>query len=196
MHDENIKKMTDMADTEIKDLPTLNILICYLLYRIEKPVESEQLYEIAMETGIISYFYYQDSVDYLINNGLITIENIDGKKYYIIQSKGKACAEQLKSYAPKSCRDKIVSVALKYFARLKYEQEIIVDYLPDENGCYIYIRCIDPKYDLMDMKLFAPDLEQAKLVGEKIMLNPSGFYRKIIELALSNKEISYDLTDN
>ncbi len=196
MHDENIRKMTDMADTEIKDLPTLNILICYLLYRIEKPVESEQLYEIAMETGIISYFYYQDSVDYLINNGLITIENIDGKKYYIIQSKGKACAEQLKSYAPKSCRDKIVSVALKYFARLKYEQEIIVDYLPDENGCYIYIRCIDPKYDLMDMKLFAPDLEQAKLVGEKIMLNPSGFYRKIIELALSNKEISYDLTDN
>lgn len=188
--------MTDMADTEIKDLPTLNILICYLLYRIEKPVESEQLYEIAMETGIISYFYYQDSVDYLINNGLITIENIDGKKYYIIQSKGKACAEQLKSYAPKSCRDKIVSVALKYFARLKYEQEIIVDYLPNENGCYIYIRCIDPKYDLMDMKLFAPDLEQAKLVGEKIMLNPSGFYRKIIELALSNKEISYDLTDN
>ena len=196
MHDENIRKMTDMADTEIKDLPTLNILICYLLYRIEKPVESEQLYEIAMETGIISYFYYQDSVDYLINNGLITIENIDGKKYYIIQSKGKACAEQLKSYAPKSCRDKIVSVALKYFARLKYEQEIIVDYLPNENGCYIYIRCIDPKYDLMDMKLFAPDLEQAKLVGEKIMLNPSGFYRKIIELALSNKEISYDLTDN
>lgn len=196
MHDENIRKMTDMADTEIKDLPTLNILICYLLYRIEKPVESEQLYEIAMETGIISYFYYQDSVDYLINNGLITIENIDGKKYYIIQSKGKACAEQLKSYAPKSCRDKIVSVALKYFARLKYEQEIIVDYLPDENGCYIYIRCIDPKYDLMDMKLFAPDLEQAKLVGEKIMLNPSGFYRKIIELALSNKEILYDLTDN
>lgn len=196
MHDENIRKMTDMADTEIKDLPTLNILICYLLYRIEKPVESEQLYEIAMETGIISYFYYQDSVDYLINNGLITIENIDGQKYYIIQPKGKACAEQLKSYAPKSCRDKIVSVALKYFARLKYEQEIIIDYLPDENGCYIYIRCIDPKYDLMDMKLFAPDLEQAKLVGEKIMLNPSGFYRKIIELALSNKEISYDLTDN
>lgn len=196
MHDENIRKMTDMADTEIKDLPTLNILICYLLYRIEKPVESEQLYEIAMETGIISYFYYQDSVDYLINNGLITIENIDGKKYYIIQSKGKACAEQLKSYAPKSCRDKIVSVALKYFARLKYEQEIIIDYIPDENGCYIYIRCVDPKYDLMDMKLFAPDLEQAKLVGEKIMLNPSGFYRKIIELALSNKEISYDLTDN
>lgn len=196
MHDENIRKMTDMADTEIKDLPTLNILLCYLLHRIERPVEAEQLYEIAMETGIINYFYYQDSVGYLVSNGLVSIENINGKDCYIIQPKGQACAEQLKSYAPKSCRDRIVSVALKYFARLKYEQEIKIDYLPDDNGCYINIRCIDPKHDLMDMKLFAPDLEQAKLVGEKIMLNPAGFYGKIIEMVLSNKEISYDLTDN
>lgn len=196
MHDENIRKMADMADTEIKDLPTLNILICYLLYRIGKNVEVEQLYEIAMETGIISYFNYQDSIGYLIENGLITIENISGKECYIIQPKGKACAEQLKSYAPKSCRDRIVSVALKYFARLKYEHEVKVDYLPDDNGCYINIRCIDSRYDLMDMKLYAPDLEQAKLVGEKIMLNPTDFYGKIIEMVLSNKEASYDLTDN
>lgn len=196
MQDENIRKMTDMADTEIRDLPTLNILICYMLYRIEKNVEVDQLYEIAMETGIINYFYYQESVNYLLTNGLITIENVNGKDFYVIQPKGKACAEQLKSYAPKSCRDRIVLVALKYFARLKYEQEIKIEYLPDDNGCYINIRCIDPKYDLMDMKLFAPDLEQAKLVGEKIMLNPAGFYGKIIELALSNEEISYDLTDN
>lgn len=197
MHDENIRKMSDMADTEIKDLPTLNILICYLLHRIEKPVGVEQLYEIAMETEVINYFYYQESINYLIKNELLTIEkNENNKDCYFIQTKGKACAEQLKSYAPKSYRDKIVLVALKYFARLKYEQEIKIDYLPDENGCYISIRCIDPKYDLMDMKLFAPDLEQAKLVGEKIMLNPSGFYGKIIEMVLSNKEISYDLTDN
>lgn len=197
MHDENIRKMTDMADTEIKDLPTLNILLCYLLHRIERPVGVEQLYEIAMETEIINYFYYQDSINYLLTNELLTIEkNKNGKDCYVIQPKGKACAEQLKSYAPKSCRDKIVLVALKYFARLKYEQEVKIDYLPSEHGCYINIRCIDPKYDLMDMKLFAPDLEQAKLVGEKIMLNPAGFYGKIIELVLSNKEVSYDLTDN
>ena len=48
----------------------------------------------------------------------------------------------------------------------------------------------------MDLKLFAPDMGQAKLIGEKIMLNPAGFYGKVIELALSNEEIPYDLTDN
>lgn len=197
MHDENIRKMTDMADAGIKDMPTLNILLCYLLNRIERPVETEQLYEIAMETGIINYFCYQESVNYLLKNELFAKEkNDNGKEYYIILPKGKICAEQLKSYAPKSCRDKIVTVALKYFARLKYEQEVKIEYIPAETGCYINIRCIDPKYDLMDMKLFAPDMEQAELVGNKIMLNPAGFYRKIIEMVLSNEEVSYDLTDN
>lgn len=197
MQDENIRKMTEMADTEIKDLPTLNILLCYLLHRIDRPIGVEQLYDIAMETEMISYFSYQDSINYLTENGLIAVGQFtDGKECYFIKPKGKACAEQLKSYAPKSCRDKAVLVALKYFARLKYEQEIKIDYIPSEHGCYINIRCIDAKYDLMDMKLFAPDLEQAKLVGKKIMLNPAGFYGKIIDFVLSNEEVAYDLTDN
>ena len=48
MQEKNIKKMTEMADTAVNDLPTLNILLCYLLYKIERPVNTEQLYEIAI----------------------------------------------------------------------------------------------------------------------------------------------------
>ena len=49
---------------------------------------------------------------------------------------------------------------------------------------------------VMDLKLYAPDLTQAKLIGEKILLNPAGFYGKVIEVALSNEEPPYDLSDN
>lgn len=197
MHDENILKMSEVADTEIKDIPTLNILLCYLLYKIDKPVEVEHLYEIAVSTGHINFFYYQDSIDYLIKNELISIEKKNHEiEYYILLPKGKICAKQLKTYAPKSYRDKLVLAALRYFARLKYEQEIKIEYIPVDKGYYTHVRCLDSNSDLMDMKLYAPDLTQAKLIGEKIMLNPSGFYGKVIELALSNKEVSYDLTDN
>lgn len=197
MHDENILKMSEVADTEIKDIPTLNILLCYLLYKIDKPVEVEHLYEIAVSTGHINFFYYQDSIDYLIKNELISIEKKNHEiEYYILLQKGKICAKQLKTYAPKSYRDKLVLAALRYFARLKYEQEIKIEYIPVDKGYYTHVRCLDSNSDLMDMKLYAPDLTQAKLIGEKIMLNPSGFYGKVIELALSNKEVSYDLTDN
>ena len=196
MHDENIFKMSELADTEIRDIPTINILLCYLLYKIDRPVGTEYLYEIAISTGVINYFSYLDSVDYLTKNQLIEIRNVDDMDCYVITSKGTACAKELKKYAPKSYRDKLVLAALRYFTKLKYEQELKIEYIPIENGYYTHIRCLDTKNDLMDLKLYAPDLTQAKLIGEKISLNPSGFYGKVIELALSNEEAPYDLSDN
>lgn len=197
MQEENIKKMTEMADTEIRDVPTLNILLCYLLYKIDRPVETEQLYDIAIGTGLVNYFYYQDSIDYLLKNGLISIQKDgEGTDCYVIEPKGVACAKQLKTYAPKSYRDKLVLAALRYFARRKYEKELKIEYIPAGKGYYAQIRVLDTKCDLMDLKLYAPDLTQAKLIGEKVLLNPSGFYSKVIELALSNEEPPYDLSDN
>ncbi|MBP7186323.1 MAG: DUF4364 family protein [Ruminococcus sp.] len=197
MQDENIKKMAEMADTEIRDVPTLNILLCYLLYKIDKPVETEQLYDIAIGTGLVNYFYYQDSIDYLIKNELISLQkDSEGMDCYVIEPKGIACAKQLKTYAPKSYRDKLVLAALRYFARRKYEKELKIEYIPAGKGYYTQIRVLDTNCDLMDLKLYAPDLTQAKLIGEKVLLNPSGFYSKVIELALSNEEPPYDLSDN
>ena len=197
MQDENIKKMAEMADTEIRDVPTLNILLCYLLYKIDKPVETEQLYDIAIGTGLVNYFYYQDSIDYLIRNELVSVhKDAEGVDCYVIEPKGVACAKQLKTYAPKSYRDKLVLAALRYFARRKYEKELKIEYIPAGKGYYTQIRVLDTNCDLMDLKLYAPDLTQAKLIGEKVLLNPSGFYSKVIELALSNEEPPYDLSDN
>lgn len=197
MQDENIFKMSEMADMEIKDVPTLNILLCYLMYKIGKDVDTENLYEIAISTGIINYFYYQDSIDYLLKNDLVALKKNDtGNDCYELLPKGKACARELKKYAPKSYRDKLVLAALKYFARRKYEQEIKIEYIKLDNGYYTHVRCLDTSDDLMDLKLYAPDLTQAKLIGEKIMLNPAGFYGKVVELALSNEEEPYDLSDN
>ena len=197
MQDENIKKMAEMADTEIRDVPTLNILLCYLLYKIDRPVETEQLYEIAIGTGIVNFFYYQDSIDYLLKNDLISLKKDEnGVDCYSIEPKGIVCAKELKTYAPKSYRDDLVLAALRYFARRKYEKELKIEYIPAGKGYYTQVRVLDTNCDLMDMKLYAPDLTQAKLLGEKILLNPSGFYSKVIELALSNKEKPFDLTDN
>ena len=193
----NIMKMVERADTDINDVPTLNILLCYLLYKIDRPISPDQLYDIAIGTGIINYFYYQDSIGYLLKNGLVSSEKDEkGFETYILEPKGRECAKQLKKYAPKSYRDKLVLAALRYFTRLKYEKELKIEYEPVGNGYYLHVRCVDTGFDLMDLRLYAPDLTQAKLIGEKIRLNPAGFYGKVIEVALSTEELSYDLTDN
>lgn len=197
MQDENIFKMSKMADTEIKDVPTLNILICYLLNKIGKPVNTEHLYDILISNELVNYFYFQDSIGYLLKTEQIKIEKDEnGEDCYVLLPKGVCCARELKKYAPKSYRDKLVLAALRYFAQLKMKREIKIDYIELESGCYVHIRCLDTKNDLMELKLFAPDMTQAKLIGDRIMLNPAGFYGKIIELVLTNEEIPYDLSDN
>ena len=186
-------KMFEAASTELKDLQTVNILICYLLYRIDKPVDSEQLYDIAVGTEIINYFFYQDAIDYLIKNKSIAVETDEkGHKLFSLTPKGQNCAKMLKDYVKKSYRDKIVQAALKYFAKIKYESEVKIDYIELKKGYYVYCRCLDIGDDLMDLKLYAPDLSQAKLLGKNIMLNPTGFYSKIINFALNNKEEEFD----
>ena len=80
MQDENIYKMSQFADTEIKDIPSINILICYLLSKVKITVEADELYDIAVGSGIVNYFAYQESFDYLIKHG-VAKERLSYKGY-------------------------------------------------------------------------------------------------------------------
>ncbi|MGN0612406.1 MAG: DUF4364 family protein [Porcipelethomonas sp.] len=189
-------KMSEYASTELKDVQTVKILICYLLYRIHKPIDSEQLYDIAVSTDIINYFFYQDAIDYLIKNNSIDVsEGENNSKIFTLTEKGISCAKTLRGYVPKSYRDKIVTAALRYFAKQKYESEVKIEYIKLEKGYYVHCRCLDIKDDLMDLKLYAPDLGQAELLGKNIMKNPTGFYSKVLDIALNNQEEEFDPED-
>ncbi|MDE6019963.1 MAG: DUF4364 family protein [Ruminococcus sp.] len=199
MQDENLLKMSEMATPPVMETHTASILICYLLYRIDRPIEKAHLYDIAVSSDIINYFFYQESISYLEKNGSIIRTNTeDGKPAYALAKEGAQCAEQLKDCVSKAYRDKMVSCALKYFARLKRENEVKIEYITLKKGCYVHVRCLDVQDDLLDMKLYAPDMTQAKYLGEQIMLNPAGFYGKILDAAFQNEEdqMEFDLTDN
>ena len=191
----NNNKISEFASTELSDKHTVNILICYLLYRLHKPIEPEQLYEIAVSNNIVNYFVYQESISYLLNNDSIVEKHDNGVNVYELTDKGVSCAKTLKTFVGKAHRDKIVVAALKYFAKIKYKSEVQIDYIKLENGYYVHCRCIDKHDDLMDLKLYAPDKAQAEIIGKNIMKNPLGFYSKVLELTLNNQEEKFDPDD-
>lgn len=78
---------------------------------------------------------------------------------------------------------------------LKYESEVKIEYIELDKGYYVHCRCLDIGDDLLDLKLFAPDRTQAEMIGNKIMLNPTGFYSKILSFALENKEEEFNPDD-
>ncbi len=187
-----------MSEIELNDLNLINILICYLLYRLKTPISPQHLYDIVVGTENINYFYYNDAIDFLLKNQSIADETDpkDGSHRYVLTPKGELCAVRLRHYVPKIFRDRLVLAALRYNARLKYENEVKITYEPMDKGYYLHLRLLDTGDDLLDLKLFAPDLRHAQLLGEQIMHNPEGFYGKILELALTNEEVEYDLKDN
>lgn len=189
MQDENLLKMSQIATPPLMDTHMANILICCLLEQLDKPVSPTQLYDIAVGTDIINYFFYQEAITYLQKNGsLLLKQDADGHDWFYLTETGVECAKQLKEFVAKPYRDKIVLEAKQYFKRQKRREEVKISYLPLKKGYHVQVRYLDLQSDLMDLKLYAPDLKQAKYLGTQIMRNPANFYGKVLEAVFSNRE--------
>lgn len=197
MRDENLLKISELADRSVTDASVANILICYMLYRVKTPVNTELLYDIAVTGGIINYFTYQDALQSLQTNGSVTMEKNDkGEENCVLTDKGIACAQRLKTFAAKSYRDHIVLAARRAIERRKNKDDVKVEYLPHVQGCHLHVSITDHEVTLLDLTLFTPDEKQAHLLGERVLSNPSAFYHNVLQSAMMNEEEHYDLTDN
>ena len=197
MRDENLMKISELADRSVTDSSVANVLLCYMLYRVKVPLESELLYDIAVTGGIINYFTFQDALQSLQTNGSVTVNtNEKGEMTYTLTEKGVDCARRLKTFAAKSYRDHIVLAAKREIARRRNRDDVKIDYIPLENGCHLRVQITDQSITLLDLTLFTPDRKQAEMLGEKILSNPSVFYNQVLEAAMHNEAEPLDLSDN
>ena len=187
--------MNDFFITETDSAHAAKVLLCFLLEKLDRPIEEKQLYEIAMNSGVVNYFYYNDAMSELLKNGSVTRQERDGTAYIILEEKGRWGADYFNDTVPYYFRKQLLSEALRYFARLRRESEADVEIIPKDNGCDV--RCVikDGKLELMKIDLYAPDEEQAGLLKEKIMLDPLEFYKKVIGFALGLEEPKPEIGD-
>lgn len=173
---------------KLDDTYEVKILLAYFMWQLGRPITRNQLTEIATADGGINYFLYSDVVEQMLESGMILTQTIDGEEYYTLSENAKKGANDFKSLVPKSFRDRILSRGLKFFAKLKNDNDVKVDIVRMERGYSVSCVCSDSGIPLMDLKLFAPDEEQAKMLAEKISQNPTDFYAKVIDFAIENEE--------
>lgn len=186
MHDENIRKMSEMALPLLTDVPVINILVCDILHRLKKRVTKKQLAHILVDNEIVSYFFFQESFTYLKETGSIRTEPLyidaSGKPAdlrIILTEQGKTCAVKLCGYVSKTYRDKATSCAVSYFSVEQFQDQVKITYEENSDGYYVHVRCLNKKSDLMDLKFNVSTIEQAKFLGAKVKANPSEFYGKV-----------------
>ena len=62
------------SHTEVNSLHSVKILLCYLLNKLDMPVSPDDLLQIVMDSEIINYFYYNDAVCALLDNGALVLK--------------------------------------------------------------------------------------------------------------------------
>ena len=179
----------------LTDTYAVKILICYFLRQINRPITPLQLTEIATDDGIVNYFIFTEAMNQLLEAKTITIEEQDGEEYYVLSELAKAGADDFKRMVPKSFRDKILGSGLRFFAKLKNENDVKISITEQDKGCSVGVHITDGPLMLMDLKLYAPDREQAELLRDKIEKNPADFYGKVLDFALDNEDYKPETTE-
>lgn len=191
---DSIDKFISPNMLSLTDSYAVKILICFFLKQIERPVTPNQLMEIATADGIINYFYYTEAIESLLEAETIKLEEIEGTEYYMLSDIGKKGADSFKTLVPKSFRDKILASGMRLFSKLKIEHDVVCEIEKLDKGYKVCCTFKDNDVVLLGMSLFAPDIDQARLMKEKILLNPSEFYSKVIDYTLDNREYIPDIT--
>ena len=197
MLDENLMKFSEMADRSITDTAIASILLCYVLYRVEEPVDAELLYDIAVTGGIINFFTYQETIQTLVDNDSIRCTlNEQHEKVYTVTGIGIESAKKLRNIAAKSYRDDIVSSVRRAMKRKRNQKDVSLRYEPLERGCRLHVTLNDRDLTLLELSLFTPDRQTAEQLGERILVNPSALYHDVIQAVIRDHDEPIDLTDN
>lgn len=178
------------AQPELNDVNTVKFLLCYLLLKLEREITPAQLYDICVGREIINYFFYQDAVNDLYETGaLLKAHDAAGAEIIVLSSKGASCARQFGTYVPRYFRRLLLTEAITFFYNERIKSEISIEYIKLKKGWHVHLRCLDVGDDLMEMKLYAPDEEQAKLIAKKVAMNPVAFYGNVLGFILDNEPI-------
>ncbi|MGN0674472.1 MAG: DUF4364 family protein [Oscillospiraceae bacterium] len=185
--------MNDFNNVELNSVHDVKVLICYLLDKLNRPVTEEQLYEIALNSEVINYFYYTEAMGDLLKNQSVIKVQRGGETYIEPTEKGRFGADYFNESIPYYFRKQLLKAAMYYFARLKRESEADIEITETPNGCEVNCKIKDTRFDLMRISLYAPDYDQAKLIKDKILLNPADFYSKVVGFVLENEEESIQI---
>lgn len=183
----------DDLTTELSSVHDVKISICYMLDKLNRPVTAEQLYEIILDSEVVNYFHYTEAFSDLIKSGAISKKNINGTECIVLEEKGKLSSEYYNEFIPYHFRKRLLQSAFAFFAKIKRENDADIKISDVKNGCEVECVIRDTDFELMDLRLYAPDREQAEVIKDKIMLDPTGFYNKVITYVLNNQEEQFDI---
>lgn len=174
---------------EPSEIAENKIFILYFLKKMNMPVGSIQLVKIILENRFMNYFFFQQYLSELIDEGLLTATNRDGRQFYEISEKGLVVLEMFQSILPAGLKKRLEESIHSIRKNIRRETYITADYHPDDENSYTVVCKIQENdFPLIEVKLTAGSREEARGICKNWTNSPQEVYSEILDALLKNRE--------
>lgn len=178
-----------MADSENKKVAEDKVLILYILEQIEKDITKDGLFKIISSINGINYFYFQQTLNELIETNLVGSYTKDEDIVLKITSEGKNKLSLTKNILPGIIKLKANTIFKDELVAIEEEQSIITEYIPkNENDYTVKCKIVENSEIIFEVRTFAGSNERAKKISDNWKQNASTIYPKILALLLDEDE--------
>lgn len=166
----------------------IRTLICYLIYSIGTPVDKNLIVEAIQKKGLANYFETSSCFDDLIKRN--NIELVDEKEgLYFTTSNGEMVAKELEDTLALTVRERAYACAIELLEQRRIEKDNKVTITKIDKGYNVNFRILGGDVDLMSFDIYAPDINQAKLMKKNFYKDPALFYKTSIGVLTRNEDL-------
>lgn len=173
----------------IDDKLTIQIYLCFLINRLGSLTE-EQLSDIITEHEAVNFLEYLEGLSIAQEKELIKAEESKGQKLLSLLPKGKMMADEFFSRIPLSIREKSLEYGQYVLKMAELERSVVcrIERGGYDEPCYLTVKFLNEMGgpNLMELKIYAPDFEQAKQMRERFYEKPSDTVAKIMNMFIKD----------
>lgn len=166
-----------------EDLAENKILILYLLNKVGKVINNDNLFKLVLSIVDMNYFYFQQFLLDLIQNKYIVSYKKNSELVYEITELGKETLKLTSEFLPGILKLKIDKNLKTELNTIEDEVSVVAEYIPQsENEFLVKCRIIENCDLIFEVQTLAGSREQAKYIVDNWKNNASAIYPKILGL--------------
>ncbi len=159
------------------------VLILYILNKIGKPISNDSLLNLVLAVTDMNYFYFQQFLLDLLENGYIINYFKDEHSLYNITDFGKETLALTQDILPGIIKLRVDSNFKNELDSFENEHSVIAEYnLKNDSSYIVTCKIIDNNDTVFELKTFAGSSNQAKEIVDNWNENANEMYPAILNI--------------
>lgn len=169
--------------TDKEELAESKVLILYILSNIDKPITNSELLDLTQSIENMNYFYFQQFLIDLKENGYLIEYEQEKQKYYVITRLGRETIKLTIDMLSGALKDKVDKNLKKTLKRIENEESIYADFFPSKEDD-IMIKCgiKEDGKKVFEVQVFSSSRDNAIKIIDKWKKNAGILYPQIVEM--------------